>query len=65
MEVNGLSELNYRLVQLYFQTSQSIPHVANSFVAEVFAVTLKEASVESITCFTRCHLVWLYYPSKK
>lgn len=64
MEVNRLSELRYRQVHLDFHTSEYILHVGSDFVAEQFAGTLKEANVDSITCFARCHHGWLYYPSK-
>ena len=62
--VNKLSELRYRQVHLDFHTSEYIPNVGIDFVAADFARTLKEASVDSITCFARCHHGWLYYPSK-
>ncbi|MFC4386655.1 beta-galactosidase trimerization domain-containing protein [Gracilibacillus marinus] len=53
----------YRQVHLDFHTSEHIPHVAKDFDKEVFAHTLKQASVDSVTCFARCHHGWLYYPS--
>lgn len=60
----NLSELRYRQVHLDFHTSEDIPNVGKDFVAEEFVETLKEANVNSITCFARCHHGWLYYPSK-
>lgn len=60
----SLSELRYRQVHLDFHTSEDIPNVGKEFVADEFVDTLKEANVNSITCFARCHHGWLYYPSK-
>ncbi|MFJ7933300.1 alpha-amylase family protein [Sporosarcina sp. NPDC096371] len=59
-----MSELKYRQVHLDFHTSEYIPNVGSDFDAEEFVETLKVASVDSITCFARCHHGWLYYPSK-
>lgn len=59
-----LTNLRYRQVHMDFHTSEHIPHVGNRFVAEEFADTLKQANVDSVTCFARCHHGWLYYPSK-
>jgi hypothetical protein len=60
-----MSDLRYRQVHLDFHTSEFIPEVAKDFDAEAFAQKLKQANVDSITCFARCHHGWLYYPSKK
>lgn len=60
-----MSKLRYRQVHLDFHTSEYIPEVGQDFNPQEFAKTLEEASVDSITCFARCHHGWLYYPSKK
>ncbi|MBF9017609.1 MULTISPECIES: beta-galactosidase trimerization domain-containing protein [unclassified Oceanispirochaeta] len=57
--------MRQRQIHLDFHTSEAIPHIAANFNAEDFADTLKKAHVDSITCFSRCHHGWLYYPSKK
>lgn len=59
-----MSKLNYRQVHLDFHTSGDIPNICEQFSPEEFATTLKEAHVNSITCFARGHHGYLYYPSK-
>ena len=59
-----MSELRYRQIHLDFHTSEFIPNVAEDFRPDEFVNTLKEADVDSITCFARCHHGYLYYPSK-
>lgn len=54
-----------RQVHLDFHTSELIPKIGEHFEATAFVQTLKEAHVDSITCFARCHHGWLYYPSRK
>ena len=54
-----------RQVHLDFHTSELIPKIGEHFEADAFVQTLKEAHVDSITCFARCHHGWLYYPSQK
>ena len=56
--------LRFRQVHLDFHTAGSIPGIGERFDAEEFARTLKEAHVDSVTCFSRCHHGWLYYGSK-
>lgn len=60
-----MGHIRYRQVHLDFHTSEFIPEVGSEFNKEEFAAKLEEASVDSITCFGRCHHGWLYYPSKK
>lgn len=57
------SELRYRQVHLDFHTSEYIPDVGLHFDAEQFVGTLKQAHVDSVTVFARCHHGWCYYPS--
>lgn len=59
-----MKDLRYRQVHLDFHTSEYIPNVAVDFDPDEFANTLKDAHVNSITCFARCHHGYLYYPSK-
>lgn len=56
--------MNYRQIHLDFHTSEYIPNIARNFDKEVFAQTLVDSHVDSITCFARCHHGWLYYPSE-
>ena len=57
--------LRFRQVHMDFHTSPYIEGVGVDFDAEEFAKTLYEASVESVTCFGRCHHGMIYYDSKK
>ena len=53
-----------RHIHLDFHTSEFIQEVGESFNAQEFASTLKEAKVNSITLFAKCHHGWCYYPTK-
>ena len=54
-------KLNFRQVHLDFHTSEAIPGIGAAFDANEFADTLAAASVNSVTCFSRCHHGWLYH----
>ncbi len=58
-------ELRFRQIHLDFHTCEHLMDIGSEFDAEEFARTLKQAGVNSITCFARCHHGWLYYPSKQ
>lgn len=58
-------QLPTREIHLDFHTSELIPDIASQFDAGEFASTAKEAHVNSMTVFARCHHGWLYYDSKK
>ena len=53
-----------RQVHLDFHTSPDIPDVGADWNADEFIATLKEARVNSITVFAKCHHGMNYYPSK-
>lgn len=53
--------LPFRQVHLDFHTSPAIDDVGLDFDADEFAQTLKEASVNSVTCFAKCHHGMSYY----
>ena len=53
-----------RQVHLDFHTSPFIPDVGVDFDAAAFARTLKEAHVNSVTVFAKCHHGMCYYPTK-
>jgi len=57
-------ELNFRQVHLDFHTSPDIPAVGSDFDPEEFAKTVKNAHINSITCFARCHHGMIYFDSK-
>ena len=53
-----------RQVHLDFHTSPYIPDVGSEFDAREFAKTFKEANVNSVTIFAKCHHGMSYYPTK-
>jgi len=56
--------LRFRQVHLDFHTSPLITDVGADFDASAFTQTLKEAYVNSINIFAKCHHGMAYYPSK-
>ncbi|MDR5758783.1 beta-galactosidase trimerization domain-containing protein [Caballeronia sp. LZ035] len=56
--------LRYRHIHLDFHTSEHIPRVGEAFDAADFIATLKQANVDSITVFAKCHHGWSYYPTR-
>jgi len=57
-------DLRLRQVHLDFHTSPLIPGVGEDFDPDVFARTLRDAHIDSITCFAVCHHGLSYYPTK-
>jgi hypothetical protein len=57
-------DLRFRQVHLDFHTSEHIPGVGSQFDPEAFVDTLKQAHVDSITLFSRCHHGWIYHDTK-
>jgi len=57
-------ELPFRQIHLDFHTSELIPDVAADFNAVEFARTLKEARVNSINVFAKCHHGYAYYDTR-
>jgi hypothetical protein len=53
-----------RQVHLDFHTSPFISDVASEFDARSFARTFKEAHVNSVTVFAKCHHGMCYYPTR-
>jgi hypothetical protein len=55
-------QLRFRQVHLDFHTSPLIPGVGADFEPDTFARTLREAHIDSITCFAVCHhgMFYLY-----
>lgn len=56
--------LPFRQVHLDFHTSPLIPEIGADFDPEEFVQILKEASVNSVTVFAKCHHGMSYYPTK-
>ncbi len=53
-----------RCVHLDFHTGPDIENIGELFDAAEFAKTAKDAKVESMTVFAKCHHGYTYYPSK-
>ena len=53
-----------KCVHLDFHTSPAIEGIGSEFNKEEFANTLKEAKVDLITVFAKCHHGYCYYPTK-
>jgi len=56
--------LPFRQIHLDFHTSPLIPDVAAEFDPDEFAQTLKDAFVNSVTVFAKCHHGMSYYDTK-
>lgn len=59
-----MASLRQRQIHLDFHTSELIPGIGAEFNGAEFARTLKAASVNSVTCFSRCHHGWIYHETK-
>lgn len=57
--------LRMRQIHMDFHTSELIRDVGGQFDEEVFADVLRQAEVDSVTIFARCHHGMLYYKSKR
>ena len=51
-------------MHLDFHTSEQITGIGDKFDPDEFAETLKAASVDSITCFSKCHHGMIYHDTK-
>lgn len=58
------SGLRFRQVHLDYHTSEHIEDVARDFDPDEFARTLKNAHVNSVTAFGRCHHGYIYHDTK-
>ena len=56
--------MRFRQVHLDFHTSPLIPGIGEKFDKKQWQDTLKEAAVDSITCFSCCHHGYSYHPTK-
>ncbi|MFA6107977.1 MAG: alpha-amylase family protein [Candidatus Latescibacterota bacterium] len=57
------TQLAQRQIHLDFHTGPAIPDVGADFDARAFARTMKEAHVNSVTVFAKCHHGHLYFPT--
>jgi alpha-L-fucosidase len=56
--------IRFRQIHMDFHTSPEIPDVGADFDGAEFAQTLKQANVDSVTCFAKCHHGMSYYPTE-
>ena len=56
--------MRFRQVHLDFHTSPLIPGIGEKFDRKHWQETLKNAAVDSITCFSCCHHGYSYHPTK-
>jgi hypothetical protein len=56
--------LRYRQIHLDFHTSPHILGIGAKFDKKRWQETLKDAAVDSITLFSKCHHGWSYHPTK-
>ena len=56
-----MSALRFRQIHLDFHTSPNIEKIGEEFDKLEFQNTLKDACVDSITCFATCHHGLAYY----
>jgi len=59
-----MHKLRFRQVHLDFHTSPDIPGIGEKFDKENWQQTLKDARVDSITCFATCHHGYAYYKTE-
>jgi len=59
-----VTDLRFRQIHLDFHTSEQIVGIGSRFDAAQFARTLKDAHVNSVTCFSRCHHGMIYHDTR-
>jgi hypothetical protein len=59
-----METIPYRQIHMDFHTSPLIPAVGAEFRADEFARVLREARVQSINLFAKCHHGMYYYPTR-
>ena len=55
--------MRFRQIHLDFHTSELIPGIGSRFDAEAFGRGFKQAHVDSVTIFSKCHHGWSYHPT--
>lgn len=59
-----VGEVDMKCIHLDFHTGPDIPEVGQLFDKAEFTKTLKDAKIDRITLFAKCHHGYTYYPSK-
>ncbi|EAR51147.1 hypothetical protein OG2516_18295 [Oceanicola granulosus HTCC2516] len=56
--------MRFRQIHLDFHTSEHIPGIGSRFDAETFGQAFKDAHVDSVTIFSKCHHGHSYHPTE-
>lgn len=56
--------MRFRQIHLDFHTNETIPGIGSRFDAETFGRAFKEAHVDSVTVFSKCHHGHSYHPTE-
>jgi len=56
--------MRFRQIHLDFHTNATIPGIGSRFEAKAFAKAFKDAYVDSVTVFSKCHHGVSYHPTK-
>ncbi|HEY8359943.1 MAG TPA: beta-galactosidase trimerization domain-containing protein, partial [Ramlibacter sp.] len=56
--------MRFRQIHLDFHTSGRIPGIGSRFDGPTFARAFKDAYVDSVTVFSKCHHGWSYHPTE-
>jgi hypothetical protein len=56
--------MRFRQIHLDFHTSGRIPGIGSRFDARAFGKAFKDAYVDSVTVFSKCHHGWSYHPTE-
>lgn len=55
--------MRYRQIHLDFHTNETIPGIGTEFDADAFAQAFKDAHVDSVTVFSKCHHGYSFHPT--
>ena len=56
--------MRFRQIHLDFHTSGRIPGIGSAFDGKAFGKAFKDAYVDSVTVFSKCHHGWSYHPTE-
>ncbi len=64
MKNASIRPLRFRQIHLDFHTSEFIEKIGSEFNVNDFVSTFKQAHVDSVSLFAKCHHGWSYYPTE-
>ncbi|MCC6661467.1 MAG: beta-galactosidase trimerization domain-containing protein [Phycisphaerales bacterium] len=59
-----MQRLRFRQIHLDYHTSETIPGIGSEFDPAEFVATLRQAQVNSVTVFSRCHHGMIYHDTR-